>query len=106
MKISIDIDLTAHEAREFLGLPDIRSLQEEMLQAIRDNMQQGTAGFDPLSLMKPLFPAQMQSMEMLQKAFLESFNNAAQKSTQAKNGKRNRKEKRLLRNILPVDSYG
>ena len=80
MKISIDIDLTAHEAREFLGLPDIRPLQEEMLQAIRDNMQQGTAGFDPLSLMKPLFPAQMQSMEMLQKAFWESFNNAAQKS--------------------------
>lgn len=84
MKISIDIDLSAQEAREFLGLPDIRPLQEEMLQAIRDNMQQGNAGFDPLSLMKPLFPAQMQSMEMMQKAFWDSFNKAAQNSASGK----------------------
>ncbi|MCB1718421.1 MAG: hypothetical protein KDK05_25080 [Candidatus Competibacteraceae bacterium] len=74
MKVNISIDATAEEMREFLGLPNIRPLQEEMLQAIRQNMQQGATGFDPLSLMKPLFPAQMQSMEMLQKAFWEAFN--------------------------------
>jgi len=73
MKINISLDATAEEMREFLGLPNIRPLQEDMLQAIRQNMQQGTAGFDPLTLMKPLFPAQMQSMEMLQKAFWDAF---------------------------------
>jgi len=74
MKINISIDASAEEMREFLGLPNIRPLQEDMLQAIRQNMQQGAAGFDPLSLMKPLFPAQMQSMEMLQKSFWDAFN--------------------------------
>lgn len=77
MKVNISIDATAEEMREFLGLPNIRPLQEEMLQTIRQNMQQGTTGFDPLNLMKPLFPAQMQSMEMLQKAFWEAFNTPA-----------------------------
>jgi hypothetical protein len=76
MKINISIDATAEEMREFLGLPNIRPLQEDMLDAIRKNMQQGAAGFDPLTLMKPLFPAQMQSMEMLQKTFWDAFKNA------------------------------
>ncbi|MEZ5590947.1 MAG: DUF6489 family protein [Gammaproteobacteria bacterium] len=86
MKINISIDATAEEMREFLGLPNIRPLQEEMLQAIRQNMQQGAAGFDPLSLMKPLFPAQMQSMEMLQKAFWEAFNTSETEKKPDKTG--------------------
>ncbi len=73
MKINVSIDATAQEAREFLGLPDVKPLQDEMLEAIRNNMQQGTSGFDPMSLMKPLFPAQMQSMDRLQKAFWNAF---------------------------------
>ena len=74
MKVSIEIEATAQEMREFLGLPDIRPLQEELMQAIRENMNQGMSGFDPLSLMRPLFPAQMQSMELLQKAFWDAYN--------------------------------
>ena len=31
MKINIEIDLTPEEAREFLGLPNIRSFQERMV---------------------------------------------------------------------------
>jgi hypothetical protein len=77
VKISVDIETNAQEMREFMGLPDVRPLQEEMMQTIKDSMQKGAAGFDPLSLMKPLFPAQMQSMEMLQKAFWDSFNKTA-----------------------------
>lgn len=74
MKINISIDASPEEMREFFGLPNIRPLQEEMMEAIRKNMQQGTTGFDPLNIMKPLLPAQMQTMEMMQKAFLDTFN--------------------------------
>lgn len=77
MKINISIDATTEEMREFLGLPNIKPLQDDMLKAIRNNMQQGVAGFDPLSLMKPFFPAQMQSMEMLQKTFWDAFNESS-----------------------------
>lgn len=75
VKVTIDIEATPQEMREFLGLPDLRPLQDELIQAIRDNMNQGVAGFEPLTLMKPLFPAQMQSMELLHKAFWDAFNN-------------------------------
>lgn len=74
MKVNIEIEASAREMREFMGLPDIKPLQDDMMQAIRDNVQQGQAGFDPFSLMRPLFPAQMQSMEMLHKAFWDAFN--------------------------------
>ena len=73
MKISVDIEATALEMREFLGLPNVQPLQEEMMKTMRDNMRKGVAGFDPASLMKPLFPAQMQSLEMLQKAFWDNL---------------------------------
>lgn len=87
MKINISIDATSEEMREFLGLPDIKPLQDDMLQKIRDNMEKGTAGFDPVTLMKPLFPAQMQSMEMLQKAFWDAFQKTGQDSKTASGGK-------------------
>ena len=89
MKINISIDATAEEMREFLGLPNIRPLQEDMLEAIRNNMQHGVSGFDPLSLMKPLFPAQMQSMEMLQKAFWDAFNKPTETKTAKSASKKN-----------------
>jgi hypothetical protein len=73
MKITIDIEATAQEMREFLGLPNIQSLQDDMIQVIRDNMKKGVTGFDALNLMKPLFPAPMQAMETMQKAFWNAF---------------------------------
>lgn len=94
MKIKFDIEADAREMREFLGLPDLKPLQDEMLRNIRDNMQKGVAGFDPLTLMKPLLPAQMQSMEMLQKAFWDTLNAGAgtqsgEDKSSAKTGKKN-----------------
>ena len=88
MKINISIDATAEEMREFLGLPNIKPLQDDMMQSIRDNMEKGTTGFDPLNLMKPLFPAQMQSMEMLQKAFWDAFQKSGQESKTGGRGKK------------------
>lgn len=88
MKINISIDATAEEMREFLGLPNIKPLQDEMMQSIQDNMQKGAPGFDPVTLMKPLFPAQMQSMEMLQKAFWDALQTAGKESKSATSGKK------------------
>lgn len=73
MKINISVDATAQEMREFLGLPNVQPLQDEMLEIIRKNMHKGVTGFDPLTLMKPLLPVQVQSMETFQKAFWDAF---------------------------------
>ena len=76
MKITIDIDATAQEMRDFFGLPNVQPLQDEIMETIRDNMKKGVTGFDALTLMKPFLPAQMQSMETLQKAFWDAFTKA------------------------------
>jgi len=73
MKIHVSVEATAQEMREFLGLPNVRPLQDEILKAVQENMRKGVAGFDALSLMKPLLPVQLQSIEMLQKAFWDAF---------------------------------
>ena len=73
MKITINVEASAQEMREFLGLPNVQPLQDEIIAAIRENMHKGVAGFDPMTLMKPLLPAQMQSLEMLQKIFWDAF---------------------------------
>jgi hypothetical protein len=73
MKVTVDIEATAQEMREFFGLPNIQSLQDDIIQGIRQNMKKGAVGFDPMNLMKPLFPAHMQAMEVMQKAFWDAM---------------------------------
>ncbi len=67
MKVNVSVEATAQEMREFLGLPNVQPLHDEMMQALRDNVQRGVVNFDSLGLLKPLLPAQFHSMEMVQK---------------------------------------
>jgi hypothetical protein len=87
MKITIDIEATAQDMREFLGLPNIQSLQDDIIQAIRDNIKKGVTGFDALNLMKPLLPAHMQAMEIMQKAFWNAFSPAERTAKDRKDTK-------------------
>ncbi len=77
MKLTINVDATPQEFREFLGLPNVQPLQDEMLKIVHENMRKGATGFDPATLMKPLLPQQMQSMEMWQQVFWDAFAKAS-----------------------------
>jgi hypothetical protein len=44
-----------------------------MLDVIRRNMAAGMDGFDPVALMKPWLPPDLQSMETLQKLFWQAL---------------------------------
>jgi len=65
MKISIDI--TPEEMRTLMGWPDVQGLQAEMIDKIREQMNAGAEGYDPLSLMQPFFAQSANSMESFQK---------------------------------------
>ncbi len=67
MKVNVSVEATAQEMREFLGLPNVQPLHDEVMQVLRDNVQRGVINFDSLGLLKPLLPAQFHSMEMVQK---------------------------------------
>jgi hypothetical protein len=73
MKITFDIDATPQELRTFFGLPDVETIQKEMMDQIREKMLNGAEGFDILSLMKPVLPEHLMSMSSLQKSFWDAF---------------------------------
>lgn len=69
MKITIDIDCTPDEARSFLGLPDVKPMQEAMMREIQQRMTANLSAMDPEAIMNTWLPAGIQGMEQLQKMF-------------------------------------
>jgi hypothetical protein len=67
MKVNVSVEATAQEMREFLGLPNIQPLHDDILKTMRDSVQRGVINFDAMSMFKPLLPTQFHSMEMVQK---------------------------------------
>ena len=69
MKVTIDIDCTPDEARSFLGLPDVKPMQEAMLAEAQARMKAAMAAMEPESLMKMWMPGGAESLDRLQRAF-------------------------------------
>ncbi len=57
MKITIDIDATADEARRFFGLPDLAPMQEALVAEMTDRMRANLAAMDPETLWRQWMPA-------------------------------------------------
>ncbi|MEO5335426.1 MAG: DUF6489 family protein [Magnetospirillum sp. WYHS-4] len=69
MKVTIDIDCTPEEARQFFGLPDVRPMQEALMAEVEQRMKANLAAMDPETLVKTWLPAGIQGWEQLQKMF-------------------------------------
>lgn len=68
MKVNVSVEATAQEMREFLGLPNIQPLHDDVLQSLRDNVKRGSINLESFNqFFKPLLPVQFHSMEMVQK---------------------------------------
>ncbi len=70
MKISIDIDCTPQEAREFFGLPDVKGMQDALLKEMQERMSAGLKAMDPEAMLKTWLPATLKGFEQLQEMFL------------------------------------
>ena len=80
MKINIELDVTPEELRAFLGLPDVKPLQDRMLQQVAEQLRSGAAGMDPLSMMKPFLTPPAGALDAVQRAFWQSFAGGAANS--------------------------
>jgi hypothetical protein len=69
MKITINVDCTPDEARQFMGLPDVKPLQEAVLAKLEHQMVAGVDALSPEAMLKSWFSAMPQSAEHLQKLF-------------------------------------
>jgi hypothetical protein len=52
MKITINVDCTPEEARTFLGLPDLKPIQDELMLEMRKRLLAGAAAMDPGEMLR------------------------------------------------------
>jgi hypothetical protein len=76
MKISIDIDCTPDEARHFLGLPDVKPMQDALMNQMQERLSSSLQAMDPETMMKTWLPASLQGFEQVQKMFWSQMTSA------------------------------
>ena len=76
MKITIDIDCSPEEARHFFGLPDVKPMQDALMQQIQDRMSANLQAMEPEAMLKTWLPASLQGFEQMQKIFWNQMTNA------------------------------
>ena len=69
MKIKLDIDCTAEEARRFLGLPELQPLQEALLKEVQERMGANLKAMDAKTMLETWLPATLKGFEQLQQMF-------------------------------------
>jgi len=79
MKISLDIDFTAEEARQFFGLPEVRPLQEALLNEVQERLSANIRAMDPKAMLESWLPATLKGFEQLQELLLSRMAGAAKK---------------------------
>jgi len=73
MKITVDVDCTPEELRNFFGLPDVRPMQDALMKQIQDQMATNLHAMEPETMFKVWMPAGIQGMEQMQKMLWSQF---------------------------------
>jgi hypothetical protein len=55
MKVTVTVDCTPLEAREFLGLPDVQPMQSAMMDQMQQKMMENMDKYSPESIMQSWF---------------------------------------------------
>lgn len=69
MKITVNVDCTPEEARQFLGLPNVAGLQDKLLKELEKKMTENIRTLDPETFIKTWMPLGLESWGELQKMF-------------------------------------
>jgi hypothetical protein len=64
----VNVDCTPDEARAFLGQPDLKPMQDELMQEMRNRLMAGMAAMDPAEMLRAWMPA-MAGFEQMQDFF-------------------------------------
>jgi hypothetical protein len=70
MKISLDIDCTAEEARKFFGLPEVQALQEALLKEVQERLSANIKAMDPKAMIEAWLPGTLKGFEQLRDMFM------------------------------------
>jgi hypothetical protein len=72
MKITVNIDCTPEEARLFLGLPDVKPMQEQLLQELQDRMAANIRFMAPDEMLKTWLPSSLAGFEQMLEFFAKA----------------------------------
>lgn len=75
MKINVEFDLTPEEFRRAMGLPDVTDLHETLIASVIEKINSAEDGYDAFMLLKPFLTTSMQTMESVQKGFMDAMFN-------------------------------
>eukprot|EP01037_Dinobryon_pediforme_P001939 gene1939-1972_t len=70
VKVTIEIDCTPEEARVFMGLPDVKPMQEAVMAKMEAQMLDGIGAMAPDSMMKMWMGALPAGAEQMRDAFM------------------------------------
>lgn len=73
MKVTMEVDCTPQEARQFLGLPDLQPLQAAVLAEMEKRMMAEMDRFSPDAVLKNWMTLMPQSAEAVQDMFTKLF---------------------------------
>jgi hypothetical protein len=73
MKITMNVDCTPEEARAFLGLPDVRPMQEQLMRDVQERMSANIRAMEPDAMLRTWLPATLKSFEQFQEMFLSQM---------------------------------
>ena len=85
MNVSINVDCTPEEARTFLGLPDMTSLQDDMMAKMREQMTNAAGSINPEQMMKTIFPEGTGDLADMQKKFWSALAGSSLSGASEKN---------------------
>ena len=66
MKVKIDLDMTAEEARTLMGLPDLEPMQQRLLEQLEKQVSNNMSYMDPEAMIRAVLPAGAQGLEKFQ----------------------------------------
>ena len=70
MKVTVNIDCTPEEARAFLGLPDVRPMQEQLMRELQERMAANIRAMEPEAMLRTWLPATLKGFEQIQEIFI------------------------------------
>ncbi|WP_457093203.1 DUF6489 family protein [Microvirga sp. P5_D2] len=73
MKITMDVECTPEEARAFLGLPDVKPMQEQLMREVQDHMTANIRAMEPEAMLRTWLPATLKGFEQMQEIFMSQM---------------------------------
>jgi hypothetical protein len=73
MKLKFDIDCTPEELRGFFGLPEIKPMQDRLMEEVEERLRASLKALDPETMLQTWLPAGLKGFEQLQEMFFSQM---------------------------------